>query len=194
MDREACDALLRLDVRDTKLGPKQTQAAVSAPATVPLPHPLHCIARCSHSHRLCPSALAQAQDILVKNAPRKKTWGDSASGADALGHYGAGEPVVLDMMMGLTLNGLSYAMASDQLERGGWWNLIPKKANPTANDFASLKKATGKSAYSSPVTVRRDCSYAPRATARQRGSSPSRCRFRASRGPTNPRGGRAKRA
>merc|ERR1719230_1477233 len=50
-------------------------------------------------------------------------------------------------MMGLTLNGLSYAMASDQLERGGWWTHIPKKANPTDADFARLKT------YSSPVTI-----------------------------------------
>lgn len=189
MDRSACDKFLRENLLKNDLGPKQSKAAVSAPATVPLPHPVHGIARCcSHSHRPCPSALAQAQEILVKTAPRRKTWGESATGADALGHYGAGEPVVLDMMMGLTLNGLSYTMASDQDERGGWYKTIPHMSNPTDADFTELET------YSSPVTVRLDRSHASRATARQRASSPSRCRFQPSQGPTNIRFGAAKRA
>ena len=54
----------------------------------------------------------------MQNTPRSKKFGEEPTADADKEKYGGGAPVTLDMMSGLTLNGLSYMMASDQQE--GW--------------------------------------------------------------------------
>ena len=61
----------------------------------------------------------------MENTPRSRKFGKAAptgDGDDNEEKYGAGAPVTLDMVSGLTMNGLSYMMASDQHE--GWQNKL----------------------------------------------------------------------
>lgn len=61
----------------------------------------------------------------MQNTPRSKKFGDAAPASndgDNVAKFGEGAPVTLDMVNGLTLNGLSYMMASDQQE--GWQNKL----------------------------------------------------------------------
>ena len=74
-----------------------------------------------------------SQEIILQNTPRSRKFGNATKGDDT--KYGEGAPVTLDMVDGLTMNGLSYMMASDQDEaywvrdRDTWTEKVLKKVD-----------------------------------------------------------------
>ena len=80
----------------------------------------------------------------MQNTPRSKKFGEEPTADADKEKYGGGAPVTLDMMSGLTLNGLSYMMASDQQE--GWED---KLVEPGGGHQSYVYTAM----YLAPVTV-----------------------------------------
>ena len=92
---------------------KKSQSAYSAPPSPFIPSPDFTptpAARLAPPRSTLPS---HSQLILEETTPRSKKFGTAALGDEAV-KYGEGAPVTLDMVNGLTLNGLSYMLATDQ--------------------------------------------------------------------------------
>ena len=123
----------------------------------------------------------------MQNTPRSKKFGDAAPASndrDNVAKYGEGAPVTLDMVNGLTLNGLSYMMASDQQE--GWEKKLivyppvtTRSGSPATLERTALLAFGGRSLHTdygpislSPVTVKR----LPRARPRALSLTPSSTR------------------
>ena len=75
----------------------------------------------------------------MQNSPRSRSFGDAATG-QAAAQYGRGAPITLDMVNGITMNGLSYHMATEPPNL--WMKYLP--------GFGETDEPT----FLEPVTVR----------------------------------------